>query len=129
MGVLMAWYSQTLFGRPSSSQISPKKDQSRFPRRSKYFGLIQRFRACTACVFFSGVSQISWSTPGVFLPLFSVTRRTARTLPLWEWVSKRCRARTLPHAFLCGLHDTHLESANVVVDGLPVGGVPFRRFA
>src|ERR1700758_4227220 len=29
-------------GRPSSSQVSAKKDQSRFPRRSKYFGLIQR---------------------------------------------------------------------------------------
>jgi hypothetical protein len=41
--------------------------------------------SCTACVFFSGVSQISWSTPGVFLPVFSVTRRTARTLPLYEW--------------------------------------------
>jgi RNA-directed DNA polymerase len=40
MGVLMAWYSQTLFGRPSSSQVSPKKDQSRFLRRSKYFGLM-----------------------------------------------------------------------------------------
>jgi hypothetical protein len=24
--------------------------------------------------------------------------------------------------------DTHLESANVAVDGLPVDGVPFRRF-
>src|ERR1700692_2369749 len=47
--------------------------------------------------FFSGVSQISLSTPGVFLPLVSVTRRTARTLPLYEWVSRRCRARTLPH--------------------------------
>src|SRR6266571_2083274 len=56
-----------------------------------------RFSACTACVFFSGVSQISWSTPGVFLPLFSVTRRTARTLPLYEWVSRCCKACTLPH--------------------------------
>jgi hypothetical protein len=42
MGVLLAWYSQTLFGRPSSSQVSPKKDQFRVPRRSKYFGLNQR---------------------------------------------------------------------------------------
>src|SRR5215472_4623028 len=50
-----------------------------------------------ACVFFSGVSQISRSTPGVFLPLFSVTRRTARTLPLYEWVSRCCKACTLPH--------------------------------
>ena len=30
------------FGRPSSSQVSPKKDQSRFPRRSKYLDLNQR---------------------------------------------------------------------------------------
>src|ERR1017187_9391679 len=49
------------------------------------------------CTVPSGVSQISWSTPGVFLPWFSVTRRTARTLPLYEWVSRRCKARTLPH--------------------------------
>src|ERR1700732_1176616 len=56
-----------------------------------------RLSACTACIFFSGVSQISWSTPGVFLPLFSVTLRTARTLPLYEWVSRRCKACTLPH--------------------------------
>src|ERR1700732_3048483 len=56
-----------------------------------------RLSSCTACVFFSGVSQISWSTPGVFLPVFSVTRRTARTLPLYEWVNRRCRACTLPH--------------------------------
>src|SRR5258708_12444321 len=34
-----------------------------------------------------------------------------------------------PSAFLRRLHDTHLESANVAVNGLPVDGVPFRRFA
>ena len=34
-----------------------------------------------------------------------------------------------PIAFLRRLRDTHLESANVAVDGLPVDGVPFRRFA
>ena len=27
------------------------------------------------------------------------------------------------------LRDTHLESANVAVDGLPIDGIPFRRFA
>ena len=27
------------------------------------------------------------------------------------------------------LHDTHLESANVTVSGLPVDGIPFCRFA
>jgi hypothetical protein len=31
-----------------------------------------------AVAFFSGVSQSSLSTPGVFLPVFSVTRLTAR---------------------------------------------------
>jgi hypothetical protein len=31
------------------------------------------------------------------LPSFSVTSRTARTLPLYEWVNRRCKARTLPH--------------------------------
>src|SRR5882762_6535003 len=34
-----------------------------------------------------------------------------------------------PSADLRCLRDTHLESANVTVDGLPVNGIPFRRFA
>ena len=34
-----------------------------------------------------------------------------------------------PSACLRRLHDTHLESANVAVDGLPVHGVPFCRLA
>ena len=50
-----------------------------------------------AVVFFSGVFQVTPSTPGVRLPVFSVTRLTARALPLNEWVSKRCKAFTLPH--------------------------------
>ncbi len=54
-----------------------------------------------ACAFFSGVSQMFLSTPGVFLPWFSVTRLTARALPLNEWVSRRCRALTLPHLPCC----------------------------
>ncbi len=45
----------------------------------------------------AGVFQVIWSTPGVFLPWFSVTRRTAKALPLNEWVSRCCRAFTLPH--------------------------------
>src|SRR5216684_758309 len=50
-----------------------------------------------ALAFFSGVSQITLSTPGVFLPWFSVTRRTASALPLNEWVSRCCKARALFH--------------------------------
>ena len=50
-----------------------------------------------AVAFFSGVSQITPSTPGSALPWFSVTRRTARALPLNEWVSRCCKALTLPH--------------------------------
>ncbi len=38
-----------------------------------------------------------WSTPGVFLPWFSVTRLTASALPLNEWVKSRYKAFTLPH--------------------------------
>ena len=41
-GSALGVVSQTLVGCPSSSQVSPKKDQSRFPSRSKYFGLNQR---------------------------------------------------------------------------------------
>jgi len=40
---------------------------------------------------------MSPSTPGVCLPGFSVTRLTAKALPLHEWVSKCCKAFTLPH--------------------------------
>src|SRR5437867_11822719 len=54
-----------------------------------------------AVAFFWGVSQITWSTPGVAPPLFSVTRLTARALPLNEWVSRRCKALTLPHLPCC----------------------------
>ena len=44
-----------------------------------------------------GRSRSSPSTPGVRFPWFSVTRRTARALPLNEWVSRCCKALTLPH--------------------------------
>ena len=54
-----------------------------------------------AVAFFCGVFQITPSTPGVAPPLFSVTRRTARALPLNEWVRRCCKARTLPHRPAC----------------------------
>lgn len=41
-----------------------------------------------AAVFCSGVFQISPSTPAVRFPVFSVTRLTARALPLNEWGSR-----------------------------------------
>ena len=55
----------------------------------------------SAVVFWLGVRQISPSTPGVDLPLFSVTRRTASALPLNEWVSRRCKDATLFHLPSC----------------------------
>src|SRR5712692_7779971 len=45
----------------------------------------------------SGSFHVTLSTPGVFLPWFSVTRLTARALPLYEWVSRCCKACTLCH--------------------------------
>src|SRR4030095_3850219 len=48
-----------------------------------------------------GVFQISPSTPGVFLPLFSVTRLIAKALALKERVKRRCKALTLPHRLAC----------------------------
>src|SRR6266487_7164649 len=54
-----------------------------------------------AVAFCVGVSQVIPSTPGVRLPRFSVTRRTASALPLNEWVSKRWSALTLPHLPAC----------------------------
>src|SRR6476620_10508155 len=43
-----------------------------------------------------GVDQSTWFTSEVRLPLFSVTRFTARALPLNEQVSNRCKTLTLP---------------------------------
>jgi len=54
-----------------------------------------------ALIFLRGVFQVTLSTPGVFLPWFSVTRLTARALPLNEWVKRRGLALTLPHLFSC----------------------------
>src|SRR5271157_3411639 len=48
-----------------------------------------------------GLDQRTRSTPGVRLPLFSVTRFTARALPLNEQVSSRCKALTLPQRPIC----------------------------
>ena len=56
-------------------------------------------RRCSDAIALSldcGVDQSTWSTPEVRLPLFSVTRFTARALPLNEQVSNRCKHRTLP---------------------------------
>src|SRR6266446_4296524 len=52
---------------------------------------------CMAIHLLSGSFQVTLSTPGVFLPGFSVTRLTARALPLNEWVSRCCKACTLCH--------------------------------
>src|ERR1700738_115382 len=70
-----------------------------------FFGIITRrsgraeyprlFNDAIALVFALDVFQVSLSTPGLFLPLFSVTRLTANARPLTEWVSSHCRAFTL----------------------------------
>src|ERR1700687_2663349 len=53
------------------------------------------FNDAIALVFAPGVFHVTLSTPGVFLPSFSVTRLTAIALPLNEWVSNHCQAFTL----------------------------------
>src|ERR1700740_259149 len=53
------------------------------------------FNDAIALVFAPGVFQMTLSTPGVFLPLFSVTRLTANALPLNELVRSHCKACTL----------------------------------
>src|SRR5216683_4150297 len=54
-----------------------------------------------AHAFCAGVSHTISSTPGVLLPLLVVTRLTAKALPLNEWVSRCCKACTLPHRLAC----------------------------
>ena len=69
---------------------------------------------------------MSLSTPGVVLPWFSVTRLTARALPLNEWVSLVLQGLHLtPSAFLCCLDDTRLEPTHIAVSCRPVHLVPF----
>src|ERR1035437_10677087 len=56
-------------------------------------------RRCSDAIALSldcGVDQSTWSTPEVRLPLFSVTRLTARALPLNEQVSKEIASRQSP---------------------------------
>ena len=84
----------------------------------------------TAWAFFSGVSQMTPSTPGVRLPWFSVTRLTAS-----DFGRKRVGQQTLkgshlsPSARLCRLHDTRLEPTHNGVSFLPVDGMPVHRVA
>jgi len=65
-------------------------------RRSGSGRYPRRCRDAVAWSFDRDVDQRTPSTPEVRLPLFSVTHFTARTLPLNEQVSSRCKALTLP---------------------------------
>src|SRR5262249_13998632 len=58
-------------------------------------------RVVTAWALCSDVSQRTPSTPGGRLPWCSVTRLTARIVAENERVSRRWRARTLPHLPAC----------------------------
>ena len=69
-----------------------RNGSGRYPRRC---------RDAIAWSFDRDVDQRTRSTPEVRLPLFSVTRFTARALPLNEQVSSRCKALTLPHRLAC----------------------------
>ena len=81
--------------------------------------------AATAVAFFAGVSQVTPSTPGVVLPWFSVTRRTARALPLNEWVSRCCKALPCPSLPSCVAFTIRAWSRRTFsMDLPPVDGVP-----
>ena len=58
-----------------------------------------------------------------FLSSFSVTRRTAETLPRYEWYGNRCKARNVPFAGLLRLSDTQLSRRTLLW-----GAVPFSLF-
>src|SRR2546427_8039699 len=70
----------------SFAQTTPRTGRGEYPRL---------FNDAIALVFATGVFHVTLSTPGVFLPSFSVTRLTANALPLNEWVSSHCKAFTL----------------------------------
>ena len=71
-----------------------------------------------------GVDQSTRSTPEVRLPLFSVTRFTARAFPLNEQVSSRCKVFTFPTAHLGCLDDTRLQPSYLPFASFPVDLAP-----
>ena len=73
---------------PAFSMYTRRSGRARYPRRRS---------SRTANAFRAELVQISLSTPGVHLPLFSVTRLTANARPLNEWVNRCCRACALFH--------------------------------
>ena len=87
-----------------------------------------RFNVPTASIFFSGVSQLTPSTPEVFLPAFSVTRRTANSLPNTLGCEQALQGFYLapPTRFRC-LHDTHLKPAHLPVHMAPIDLAPVSR--
>ena len=88
-----------------------------------------RFSACTACVFFSGCPKFL-GPPGGFLAIVFRHSSNGKSFAAIRVGQQTLQGSHLaPSACLRCLHDTHLESANVAVDGLPVNGIPFRRFA
>ena len=64
-------------GDAERTQLAVRLRDVDAPQRMR--SIASRFRLSTAAIFFSGVSQITPSTPGSFCLAFSVTRRTATT--------------------------------------------------
>src|SRR6266568_1146360 len=86
-----------------------------FGMYTRRIGRVLSPRCCNWCMaipLLSGSFQRTLSTPGVFLPWFSVTRRTARDLPL---TGLRC------------LNDTCLQPMHMLIDRLPWDGMPVCR--
>jgi len=74
--------------------------------------------------------KFSRSTPG-FLAIIFRHSSNGENLAAVRVGQQALQGSHLAHlAFLCCLRDTHLESAKrLAVSGLPVDGVPLRRFA
>lgn len=93
-----------------------RKGRGRYPRWVSVW---------VAAAFCSGVFQMAPSTPGVRLPVFSVTRLTARAFPLNEWESQTLQGfHPAPSTFLSSLRDTGLEPTNSTFSLTPVDLVP-----
>ena len=56
------------------------------------------------------MSQVSPSTPGVFLPSFAVTRSTVRTDTLRAYEQELQGFHLAPLAYFLSLHDTRLKT-------------------
>src|SRR5438876_6071103 len=105
------------------------------PPRSTLFPYTTLFRS-SDLEFVYGLYLLLWGVPNFSVHTRGFLALVFRHSPHGQnFAAERVGQQALqgshlaPSAFLHRLHDTHLESAHVAVDGLPINGEPLCRFA